>query len=209
MGLSQMSAEEADSPKTVSGELPPKEAAQACLATAEELQKNGQTEQAIGLYEKARNYDPGLKSASHHLAVLYDAQGDSTRSLIEYKKALQSEPKNPDLLSDMGYYYYERENFAEAERFLRAALAIDPSHQKAICNLAMVLARQERFEESFEAFCKVIGPAAAHSNIGVLMAKQGRYDEAKQAFHRALAMDATLQQPKVFLAYLESQQPPR
>jgi Tfp pilus assembly protein PilF len=204
-----MSAEESDLPKTVSGELPPKEAAQACLAAAEELQKNGQTEQAIGLYEKARNYDPGLKSVAHRLAVLYDAQGDSTRSLIEYNKARESDPKNPSLLSDIGYYYDERENFAEAERFLRAALAIDSNHQKATCNLALVLARQGRFEESFESFCKVVGPAAAHSNVGVLMAKQGRYDEAKQAFHRALAMDATLQQPKVFLAYLDSQQPPR
>ena len=117
--------------------------------------------------------------------------------------------KNPNLLSDMGYYYYERENFVEAERSLRKALEIDPNHQKALTNLAMVLARQGRFSESFDAFSKVIGPAAAHSNIGVLMAKQGRYDEAKQAFHRALAMDSTLEQPKAFLAYLDGQHPDR
>ena len=208
-GLSKTSAEESDLPKNVSGELPPKEAARACMVAAEELQKNGHTQQAILLYEKARNNDPSLKSVSHHLAVLYDAQGDSTRSLAEYNKALECDPKNANLLSDLGYYYYERENFAEAERSLRKALAIDPNHQKALSNLGLVLAGQGRFAESFEVFSKASGPAAAHSNIGVLMAKQGRYDQAKQEFHQALASDPTLQQPKAFLAYLDKQQPVR
>ena len=139
--------------------------------------------------------------------MLYDAQGDSARSLSEYNKAVECDPKNANLLSDLGYYYYERQNLAEAERSLRKALVIDPNHQKALSNLGLVLVGQGRFNESFEAFSKVVGPAAAHSNLGVLLAKQGRYDDAKQAFHRALAMDATLQQPKAFLAYLDKQQP--
>ena len=49
--------------------------------------------------------------------MLYDAQGDSARSLAEYNKALESDPKNANLLSDLGYYYYEREDLAQAERF--------------------------------------------------------------------------------------------
>jgi Tfp pilus assembly protein PilF len=206
-------AESSDSESTAfrqpQGELPPKEAARACLAAAEELQNSGHAEQAIALYEKARRNDPSLKSVSHHLAVLYDAQGDSARSLSEFNKSLESEPKNPSVLSDLGYYYYERGNQAEAERSLRKALAIDPNHQKALCNLGLVLAGQGRFDESFEAFSKVVSPAAAHSNVGVLMAKQGHYDQARQAFRQALALDATLPQPKAFLAYLDRQEPGR
>ncbi len=191
------------------GELPPKEAARACFVAAEELQKSGHAEQAILLYEKARGNDPSLKLVAHHLAVLYDAQGDSTRSLAEYNKALESEPKNPSVLSDLGYYYYERGNLPDAEQSLRKALALAPNHQKALNNLGLVLAGQGRFDESFQVFAKVVGPAAAHSNVGVLMAKQGRYDLARQAFRQALALDATLPQPKAFLAYLDKQQPVR
>jgi Tfp pilus assembly protein PilF len=202
-GLSKTSAEESGLPKATSSELPPKEGARACMAAAEELEKNGHTQEAIQLYEKARNNDPSLKSVSHHLASLYDAQGDSTRSLAEYNKAMEYDPKNANLLSDMGYYYYEREKYAEAEHWLRKALAVDPNHQKALSNLGLVLAGQGRFNESYEVFSKTIGPAAAHSNVGVLMAKQGRYDQAKQEFHQALAMDSSLQQPKAFLAYLD------
>ncbi len=205
VGTSKSSAEDADVPKGDHGQLPPKEAARACLAAAEELQNSGHVEQAIVLYEKARNNDPSLKSVAHRLAVLYDAQGDSSRSLAEYNKAVESDPKNPNLLSDLGYYYYERGNHGEAERSLRSALAIDPNHPKGLCNLGLVLASQGRFDESFEVFSKVVGPAAAHSNVGVLMAKQGRYDQARQAFHQALATDATLPQPKAFLACLDKQ----
>jgi Tfp pilus assembly protein PilF len=205
-GLGKSSTEESDASKASHGELPPKEAARACMVAAEELQNSGHTQQAIALYEKARKNDPSLKSVSHHLAVLYDVQGDSARSLAEYNKALESDPKNANLLSDLGYYYYERENFAEAERSLRKALAIDPNHPKALSNLGLVLAGQGRFAESFDVFSKASGPAAAHSNVGVLMAKQGQCDQARQEFHQALALDSTLEQPKAFLAYLDSQQ---
>jgi hypothetical protein len=41
--------------------------------------------------------------------------------------------------------------------------------------------------------------------VGVLMAKQGRNDDARKEFHAALAIDATLQQPKAFLDYLNRQ----
>ncbi len=206
-GLSKAPAEPPEVSKRPQGELPPKEAARACMAAAEELQNNGHLPQAALLYEKARANDPSLKSVSHRLAVVYDAQGDSTRAMMEYNRALAADPKNPDLLSDLGYYHYERANYAEAEKCLRKALAADPNHQKATSNLGLVLAAQGRFDESFAAFSKVIGPAAAYSNLGVLLAKQGRYDQAKQAFHQALAADATLQQPKAFLQYLENPTP--
>ncbi len=173
------------------------------MVTAEELEKNGQAEQAIVLYEKARKNDPGLKTIAHHLAVLNDVQGDSTRSLSEYKRAIEAEPNSADVYSDLGYYYFKRENLGDAERMLRKALEIDPKHAKALTNLGMVLAAEKRFDESFAAFSQVVGPAAAHSNVGVLMAKQGRTDDARKQFHEALALDATLKQPKAFLEYLD------
>ena len=107
------------------------------------------------------------------------------------------------MFSDLGYYYYNRGNLGDAERELRKAVEIDPKHQKALTNLGMMLAAEKRFDESFQAFSKAVGPAAAHSNVGVLMAKQGRNDDARKEFHEALALDSTLKQPKAFLEYLD------
>jgi Flp pilus assembly protein TadD len=202
-GLTKQASPEPDAAHANQDELPPKENARACLLAAERLQDSGHTDQAIQLYEKARRNDPGLKTIAHHLGVLYDLQGDSARSLSEYKQAVAAEPKNPDVFSDLGYYYYKRGNVGDAERELRKALEIDPKHQKALTNLGMTLAAEKRFDESFQAFSKAVGPAAAHSNVGVLMAKQGRNDDARKEFHEALALDSTLKQPKAFLEYLD------
>ena len=205
-GWSKSSAPDADAAKNLHDELPPKEAAKACMAAAEELEKGGHAEQAVFLYEKAQSHDPDLKTVSHRLAAIYDAQGDGVRALAEYQKALQSEPKNADLLNDFGYYHYRRQNFTEAESWFRKALDIEPNHAKVWTNLGLTLAELGRLDESFQAFSKAVGPAAAHSNLGVLLAKQGRVEQAKQEFHQALALDASLPQPKAFLAYLERRQ---
>ncbi len=198
---------EATGSKRTEEELPPKEAAHACMVTAEDLQNGGHVEQAIFLYEKARRNDPSQKTIAHHLAVLYDLQGDSTKSLAEYKKAIEAEPKNADVFSDLGYYYFERDNLSDAERELRKAIQIDPRHAKALTNLGMVLAAEKQFDESFQMFSKAVGPAAAHSNLGVLLAKQGRTEDARKEFHQALALDSTLKQPRAFLEYLDRPRP--
>ena len=187
-------------------ELPPKETAKLCVATAEEMQKQGHPDQAIFLLEKARENDPSLPKIAHHLALLYDAQGDGTRALSEYQKALAATPKVPDLLNDFGYYHYRRGDLAEAEKLYRQVLSISPKHKMAQTNLAIILGHQRRYQESIELFTKVVGPAAAHSNVGVIMAEQGDYDMARQAFVEASRLDGTLQQPKAFLAYLDQRQ---
>ena len=145
--LSPSSDTEATASVPPQGELPPKEAARACMVTAEELQKSGHLEQAISLYEKARQRRSQREIIAHRLAVLYDAQGDSTRSLAEYNKALESDPKNPSLLSDFGYYYYERGNQAEAERLLRRPWRSTRIIPRRSAILGMVLAAEGRPDE--------------------------------------------------------------
>ena len=144
-----------------------------------------------------------MKSIAHRLAVLYDIQGDSVRSLAEYNKALQSDPEKPWIAQRFRVLLLRAGRSCRGRTIAGKALAIEPNHQKALTNLGLVLAGEVRFNESFAAFAKVVGPAAAHSNVGVLMAKQGRNDQAREEFRQALAMDATLPQPKAFLAYLD------
>ena len=197
-------AESAASGETARG-IPPKEAARACMAAAEELQKAGHVEQAILLYEKARRNDPSLKSVAHHLAVLYDAQGDSTRSLSEYNKAVESDPKNPGLLSDLGYYYYERGNLAEAERSLRQALAIDANHQKALSQSGAGSCRAGSIRREFRGLLQSGRPRRGPFQCRRPHGQARPLRRGQKEFHQALAADATLQQPKAFLAYLDRQ----
>lgn len=184
--------------------LPPKEAAEACFATALELQANGYASESQILFERARQLDPREKRVAHHLALLYDQQGNDSRAEAEYHKALEFAPKDADVLNDWGYYHYHRGNWPEAEKQFRAAIEISPEHERAWVNLGMALGEQGRYQESFEAFAKVVGPAAAHSNVGVLLAAHERNTEAMTAFGKALAIQPNLPQARAFLAYLQS-----
>ncbi len=183
--------------------LPPKQAAEACLATAKELQAHGHIQEAILLYERARQLNPREQQVSRFLAVLYDQQSNEMRALAEFRKALEASPHDADLLNDFGYYFYRRHDWRQAEEQFRKAIAQSPAHERAWVNLGLTLGEQERFQESFEAFAKVLGPAAAHSNVGVILAAHQRRAEAALSFKQALAIQNDLPQPRAFLAHFE------
>jgi Tfp pilus assembly protein PilF len=193
--------------KAAPDELPSKQTARLCAATAEQMQQKGFIEQAIFLYEKARDNDPKLPNVAHHLALLYDQQGDGSRALNEFKRALEAAPKDADLLNDFGYYHYHHGDTADAEIWYRKALAISPNHAQALMNLAIVLGHERQYQESIERFTRVVGPAAAYSNVGILMMEQGDREQAHDAFAQALRLDPTLNQPQAFLAYLDRGNP--
>jgi Tfp pilus assembly protein PilF len=188
-------------------ELPPDQAADACLVHAKALEKSGHEADAIVQYEKARQLNPRLTQVSRRLAVLYDRQCDYSKAQAEYKLALAANPRDPGLLNDLGYHFYERGDWMQAEKWLLRALEADPSYQRAWVNLGLVLGQQERYEESYDAFTKVVNPAEARGNVGVILARQGKHGEAKEALRQALALEPDLKPARVVLAKLESPEP--
>ena len=119
-------------------DLPIKESGKLCLRTAQEFEKKGQTEDAIRLYEKARACEPTTeKVASRRLAVLYDQAGEFSKSSTEYETLLKAQPKDANLLNDIGYSYYCRGDWANAEAYLTKAVQQDPNHKRAWVNLGL------------------------------------------------------------------------
>jgi Tfp pilus assembly protein PilF len=205
-GMPELTGPESAGPDSVpaaaKASLPPKKAAMACVATAEELQAKGHANEAVLLFERARQLDPKQARVCRDLAVLYDQQGQDARALAEYQKALELTPRDADLLNDWGYFHFRRGDWTEAEKQFRAALAESPTHERATINLGLTLGEQGRYQDSYEVFAKAIGPAAAHSNVGVLLASRGRDAEARVAFQKALELQANLPQARAFLTHL-------
>ncbi len=96
------------------------------LATARELEKTGDSRRAIACYEQAVALNPeAADGIAHHLAVLYDKADEPAKSLIEFERALKKNPKDANLLNDLGYHWYNRGDWMKAELNFRKALAID------------------------------------------------------------------------------------
>jgi len=189
-------------------ELPPEKAARTCLAAAQLLEQKGHEKEAVLEYQRAREKDPRLPGVAWRLAVLYDRQGDAERARGEYQAALQEQPRDPDLLNDVGCFHYHRGEGAEAEKYLRQALALSPDHKRAWGNLGKVLALEGKYEQSCEAFGHVVRPAQAAMNVGILLAKEGKVAEARQVLHEALRLEPDLKAARAVLQGLDSRTPP-
>jgi Tfp pilus assembly protein PilF len=174
--------------------LPPEEDARANIAVAQSLETGGNDREAISHYERARNLQPSsYQWVCRRLAVLYDRVGDTYRAEREYQKAYRLQPNDADLLNDMGFFYYQRERYAEAEDKLRRSVEADPNHTRAWNNLGLTLAWTGRTEEAYNAFINAVSPAEANANLGVVLAQQGRYEEAELRLERAMRQQPDLQ----------------
>lgn len=198
--------------KAPATELPPKEAAVACLAAADEVAQKGKgpdaVKQAISLYEKARSLDPAASAGvGRRLAVLYDMVGDFSKAQAEYDPLLKATPNDPKLLNDIGYSYYCRGDLLTAEQFLRKAVQLDAALKPAWLNLGLVVGAAGRADEAFAAFQKGGTAGEAHANMGFVLAASGKTAEAKAEYRKALAVEPGLSTARTALERLEN--PPK
>jgi Flp pilus assembly protein TadD len=168
-------------------ELPIDKTADLCVALAEQLEKQGHEAEAAAQYERARQCKPSL-NISRRLAVIYDRQGDYQRAIVEYEKALKHEPKNADILNDLGYCHYTHGRWADAEKCLTQAITLDSKNKRAWINLGLALGQEERYKESLEAFTKGSSVAEAHCNLAFILLTQNKFDEAKREYQKALEL---------------------
>ena len=190
-------------------ELPAAKTAKLEMALAEEMVKKGDRGGAIAQFEKARANDPSLDArAAHQLGILYDQIDQPARALVEFQRALNAAPRDAELLNDVGYCYYNRGEWAEAEKYLRQALELDPHRRRARMNLGMALAQQGKTDEALKAFGQEVSPAEAQANLGFILLTQGKREEAKAAYRRALELEPNLPIAQVALRKMDSPPPP-
>lgn len=167
-------------------ELPPKDSAYVCVMTAQEFEKAGRVPEALVLYEKALALQPTLdKKISRRMAILYDQVGEFSKADEGFARALAENPKDADLLNDMGYSCYARGDWTKAEEHLTQAVELNPQHKRAWINLGLAIAQQNRYPESMRAFRKGTTEAEALCNLGFVLAVQGKKEESLETYKRA------------------------
>lgn len=112
----------------------------------------GRWDEARRAYELALAAKPDDPDVHHRLAVVADKQQMFGAADDHYEAALRKRPRDPNLLSDIGYSYTLRGDDNRAEKTLREVLAIDPSHKGAMLNLGTLYGKQGRYDEAFALF---------------------------------------------------------
>jgi tetratricopeptide (TPR) repeat protein len=128
---------------------------------------------------------------------------DFSKSAQYYQQSLRLSPKNPKVLSDLGYSYYMQKRLSESEAVLRQAIDAAPADALAHNNLGLVLGAAGRYEEAFEQFAAVSNTKAeARVNLAYTMVRNQRFDDAKQQLALALRENPELPAAKALFASL-------
>ena len=201
-GVSSLSG----TPQTTSRseELPANQAVKACLAVAQNLDRNGNEAGALEQYEKVLQLEPGNVQAGRRLAVFYDRRCDFARADAVYRKAAEARPNDADVCNDWGYSYYLRNQWAEAEKQFRRALAIEENHPRARCNLGLVLGQQGHYAEAVQEFRRAnLSEADAHCDLAFIFWTQGNFDAARRECETARQQDPANSKARAILTKLD------
>lgn len=136
-------------------------------------------------------------------ATLFEREGDRTRALEEYRKAIEIEPKDPEPYFGIGILYERDGRIDDAVAMYEKVLSIDPKYVGTYNNLgAIALKRNDRAtaREMYEKAVEIDPTFAdAHFNIGVIAMDEGNIDEAILEFEKTTELD-----PKNSLDALEN-----
>ncbi len=153
--------------------------------------KEGKLDEARRAYELALAAKPDDPDVHHRLAVVADKQQLFGVADDHYEAALRKRPRDPNLLSDIGYSHALRNDDRGAERTLREALAIDPSHRGAMLNLGTLYGKQGRYDDALALFRRGTTEAETQQYLAQLF-PQGPPSALALASNRAEAGQRTV-----------------
>jgi tetratricopeptide (TPR) repeat protein len=130
-------------------------------------------------------YDSGLKLAS---------EGKHQEAIEEFKKALEKDPEQANIMGNMAESYVKLDKNDEALELYKKAVAIAPDNAALYTNMGVLLSKMGKNAESQEAFKKAaaLNPASSaqnYYNIGATLVNNGKSQEAAESFKQAIAAD--------------------
>lgn len=160
------------------------------LLAGENARRAQQPRQAMAHFRTALDARPGDPLATALLGIAAAAARDHDLAQRELTAASRMLPESTRLLSELAWVQRHRNDLAEAERLLRAAIAIDADDPDLWHDLARMLARLHRGAEGLLAVERAIDlrpgdpPALYLRTQAALLHELGRADEAIPIFAR-------------------------
>jgi glycosyltransferase involved in cell wall biosynthesis len=128
----------------------------------------------------------------HHMGALKPQEGKPERYQEMSWARLKENPDDPKSNFDIGYFHFQKRDFAKAEEHYRKALGIKEDYLEAYFGLQEVYAEQGRYQEALEVNRKILElDPRSHSacyNMGELFMGMGKPLLAKGMYEKALEL---------------------
>jgi tetratricopeptide (TPR) repeat protein len=119
---------------------------------------------------------------------IFYGEGDLVRAVKEYRKGLELDPANTNLLNSLGEAYAQMKKPRKARPFFEAVLHIDPTHYMALYNLGVTSLTMAEDEKAIVYFEQALAVARRKAEVdqkndlflqlGKLYCRTGRYKKA-------------------------------
>jgi Tfp pilus assembly protein PilF len=137
----------------------------------------GQWDQAIAHYERVVVHTPKDAAALNNLAYLIAEQRHKPEEALPLaKRAYELDPQNPAIADTVGWIHHLLGNDAEAERFLRSAVARFPNNPDIQVHVAVVyaaLGKNLAAAEALERALKLHPALESRTDVTELRARLG------------------------------------
>jgi tetratricopeptide (TPR) repeat protein len=156
-------------------------------------------DQARRAYQQALELEPKNLDALTGLARLYVAMEQHDRAVATYQKATEYYPKKAVFWHELGMCHARAKEWEPALASLRQAVDLEPEEHLYVHALGFCLARVGRYDESFQAFAKLEGEAAAHYDLARMLHHMKQDELCKAHVQQALALKPDMQPAKQLL----------
>ena len=153
---------------------------QVLAAYGKALAAAGELEPALDAVRRAQTPEyPDWKLLSAEAAIL-DQLGQSAEARRLYNRALEMQPGEPSILSNLGMSHLLEGDLKTAENYMRQAAQSPSADSRVRQNLALVVGLQGRFKEAEEIAGRELSPQQAQANITYLrsmLAQQNAWND--------------------------------
>lgn len=159
-----------------------------------DLTARGEVAEAAVHLQRLETLTPDNWRVHNALGIVADLEGRFEQAAAHYSEALALRPDAAKLWNNLGYSHYLAGNDDEALAAMRKALAFDAAYLPARNNIALVLARQGRYQDAIAVLARNGGQVDAHADVGYLAYRLGDYDEAELLLAEAIRLSPTFHQ---------------
>ncbi len=157
------------------------------------LLEKGDDEQAMGLYQKAIDLNPGYAPAQYNLADGLLQKGQVDQAIALFQKALEINPSLSRAHDNLGNALLQKGLVDEAITQYRKAIELKPLYAQAHYNLGLALMNKGQQDLAMAEFQRalVINPqlAEAHNSVGEILVKRGQLDQAIEEYQEAISLN--------------------
>ncbi|MGQ9669888.1 MAG: tetratricopeptide repeat protein [Desulfosoma sp.] len=123
--------------------------------------------------------------AAYLLAQYYLRVNEPEQAIKAYQQALEFDPDNPTILTDLAVLYVRQGKVQEALRLAEKAAEVDPSYESAFILLGRLYAGTGHNSKAIDAYRRVIAINPSNHDayllLGTLYAQENRFREALEA----------------------------